>query len=157
VVVSTVSPEGRPAARAVVLEGYDEAGFLFWSSSESPKGRELAANPAVALVFLWPTRQVRVEGVVESLSEQENDEHWAACQGKRQLVAFRQSDPIGSRTDLYRLVEDVPENPPRPAFWVGYRVQPALIEFWERDPEYVHDRIRFTRQDGSWTATRLQP
>ena len=157
VVVATVSPDGRPSARAVVLEGFDDNGFFFWSSSESPKGRDLAANPHAALVFLWDDRQVRVEGRVKRVPDEENDRHWRTCDGKRQLAAFRQSEPIGSREQLEQLVERVPEDPPRPPFWVGYRVVPERVEFWELDDDFVHDRFRFDRVGPEWKSSRLQP
>jgi pyridoxamine 5'-phosphate oxidase len=157
VVVATASPDGRPSARAVVLEHVDERGFVFWSSSESPKGRQLAANPQAALVFLWDGRQARVEGRVEPVSEEENERHWADREGKRQLAAFRQSEPVGSRDELLELLDVVPEEPPRPAFWVGYRVVPELYDFWLVDADYVHDRFRYFPSEGGWTLTRLQP
>jgi pyridoxamine 5'-phosphate oxidase len=157
VIVATASPDGRPAARAVVLEQFDERGFCFWSSSESPKGRQLAANPHAALVFLWDGRQARVEGAVEPVSDEENERHWAGREGKRQLVAFRQSEPVGSREELEALLEQVPDEPPRPDFWIGYRVVPERFEFWRVDPDFVHDRFEYARDAGNWTRRRLQP
>jgi pyridoxamine 5'-phosphate oxidase len=158
VVVATASPDGRPAARAVVLERFDERGFVFWSSSESRKGRDLAANPRAALVFVWSGRQVRVEGAVEPVTPAENGAHWAECEAKRQIAAFRQDEPVGSRAELEALVAAVPEDPPRPDFWIGYRVVPELVELWEARDDFVHDRFRYTRSGaGGWTETRLQP
>jgi pyridoxamine 5'-phosphate oxidase len=157
VVVATATPGGRPSARAVVLEHVDERGFVFWSSSESPKGRELAANPHAALVWLWDGRQARVEGRVEPVSDEENERHWAGRDGKRQLAAFRQSEPVGSRAELLGLLHEVPEEPPRPAFWVGYRVVPTRFDFWLVDEDYVHDRFRYVPSAGGWQLTRLQP
>ena len=158
VVVATATPDGRPSARAVQLERFDERGFVFWSSSESRKGAELAANPRAALVFLWPRRQARVEGRVERTSEREDEEHWAGrTEGKRALAAFRQDAPAADRAELERLVAAVPENPPRPAFWVGYRVVPERYEFWEQEPRFIHDRFRYERSGGGWSLQRLQP
>lgn len=158
VVVATASPDGRPSARTVVLEQFDARGFVFWSSSESPKGRQLAANPRAALVFLWDGRQARIEGRVEPVSAQENERHWAGREGKRQLAAFRQSEPVADREKLEALLERVPQEPPRPAFWVGYRVVPALFDFWRVDPDFVHDRFRYRPSGGGgWTLERLQP
>jgi pyridoxamine 5'-phosphate oxidase len=157
VVVATASPDGHPSARAVVLEQVDERGFVFWSSAESPKGRQLAANPRVALVCLWDGRQARVEGRVEPVSDEENERHWREREGKRQLAAFRQSEPVGSREELLELLDAVPDEPPRPGFWVGYRVVPELLDFWLVDPDFVHDRFRYVRSDGGWKLTRLQP
>jgi pyridoxamine 5'-phosphate oxidase len=158
VVVATATPDGAPSVRAVVLERLDERGLAFWSSSESRKGRELAANPRAALVALWDGRQARVEGRVERVSDEENAGHWAAREGKRQLAAFRQDEPVESREALERLVEYVPEEPERPGFWVGYRIVPDRCEFWLADPGFVHDRFEYTRSNGGgWSLRRLQP
>lgn len=146
-----------PAARAVVLERFDERGFCFWTSSESPTGRQLAAVPRAALVWLWPGRQVRVEGTVERLPDEENERHWREREGKRPLAAFRQSEPVGSREELVGLVEAVPEEPERPPWWVGYRVVPERFEFWEEDPDFLHDRFEYRRDGDGWTVRRLQP
>jgi pyridoxamine 5'-phosphate oxidase len=146
-----------PAARTVVLEGFDERGFCFWTSSESPTGRQLAADPRAALVWLWHGRQARAEGTVERVSEEENERHWQAREGKRQLAAFRQSEPIASREALLALVDAVPDEPERPDFWVGYRVVPDRIEFWEADDDYVHDRFEYRRDGDRWRLRRLQP
>jgi pyridoxamine 5'-phosphate oxidase len=146
-----------PAARAVVLERFDERGFCFWTSSESPTGRQLAERPRAALVWLWARRQVRVEGRVERLPDAENDRHWRDRDGKRQLAAFRQSEPIGSRDELLARLAEVPEDPPRPAFWVGYRVVPERYEFWSEDEDYVHDRFEYVPDGRGWRLRRLQP
>jgi pyridoxamine 5'-phosphate oxidase len=156
--VPMVLATGGPAARAVVLEHADERGFCFWTSSESPAGRQLAAQPRAALVWLWDGRQVRVEGTVERVSDEENEHHWRGREGKRQLAAFRQSEPIESREALLAKLEQVPDDPARPSWWVGYRVVPERFEFWTADEDYVHDRFEFRRAgDGSWVRKRLQP
>ena len=155
--LATATPDGRPSARAVVLEGFDERGFVFWSSRESPKGRQLAENPRAALVFLWDGRQVRIEGEAVHVGDDENERHWREREGKRQLAAFRQSEPIASREDLEQLVEQAPEDPARPAFWIGYRVVPDLLDIWIADEGYVHDRFRYTRAGAGWDIVRLQP
>jgi pyridoxamine 5'-phosphate oxidase len=147
-----------PAARAVVLEHVDERGFCFWTSSESPTGAQLAANPRAALVWLWDGRQARAEGTVERVSDAENEEHWREREGKRQLVAFAQSEPAESREALLAKLEQVPDDPPRPPFWVGYRVVPERFEVWVEDDDYVHDRFEYERDDdGAWRRRRLQP
>jgi pyridoxamine 5'-phosphate oxidase len=156
-IVATASPDGYPSARAVVLEHADERGFVFWTSSESPKGRALAANPRAALVFLWPGRQLRVEGRVETASDEENDRHWQEREAKRQLAAFRQSEPIAGREALEARLEGVPAEPERPAFWIGYRVVPELVDIWVEDDDYVHDRFRYARAADGWSVQRLQP
>jgi pyridoxamine 5'-phosphate oxidase len=156
-VVATASPDGVPTARAVVLEGVDERGFRFWSSSESPKGRQLAANPRAALVFVWRGRQARVEGRVERLADEENERHWRGREGRRAVAAFRQSAPVADRAELERLVAATPEEPERPASWVGYRVVPERFDFWRADPGFVHDRHEFVRAGDGWVRRRLQP
>jgi len=155
--VPMVLATAGPAARAVVLEEFDERGFCFWTSSDSPTGQQLAATPRAALVWLWDGRQARVEGAVERLSDEENARHWEGREGKRQLAAFAQSEPIESREALLARLDAIPDEPERPAFWVGYRVVPDRFEFWEVDDEYVHDRFEFARTAGQWHRRRLQP
>ena len=146
-----------PAARAVVLERFDERGFCFWTSTESPTGAQLASVPRAALVWLWDGRQARVEGRVERVSDEEDERHWAEREGKRQLAAFRQSEPVESREALLAKLDDVPDDPPRPSFWVGYRVVPERFEFWVVDEDFVHDRFEYLRDGDGWTKRRLQP
>jgi len=146
-----------PAARAVVLEQFDERGFCFWTSAESPTGIQLSADPEAALVWLWDGRQARVEGRVERVSDEENERHWDGREGKRQLVAFHQSRPVESRDELLALLDAVPDDPPRPSFWVGYRVVPERFEFWVEDDDYVHDRFEYVRDGDGWSRRRLQP
>jgi pyridoxamine 5'-phosphate oxidase len=155
--VPMVLATAGPSARAVVLEAFDDGGFVFWTSSESPTGRALAAEPRAALVWLWDGRQARVEGAVERVSDEENERHWAGREGKRQLAAFRQSEPVESREELLRRLDAVPEEPERPPFWVGYRVVPDRFDFWAVDDDYVHDRFEFTRDGDGWSVRRLQP
>lgn len=100
---------------------------------------------------------MRVEGRVEQVGDDANERHWAGREGKRQLAAFRQSEPVADRDALEALVERVPEEPPRPSFWIGYRVVPELVDVWIEDEGYVHDRFRYTRSRGTWTVERLQP
>jgi pyridoxamine 5'-phosphate oxidase len=158
VVVATATPDGRPSARTVVLDAFDERGFVFFTHSESPKARDLAANPRAALVFLWEGRQVRVEGDVERVSDGENERYWERAEAKRALAAFDQSQPAASRAELERRYEAVPDEPPRPPFWVGYRVMPQTIEFWQlSEADDVHDRFRFEHLPTGWAQTRLQP
>jgi pyridoxamine 5'-phosphate oxidase len=156
-IVATAAPDGAPSARAVVLEAADEHGFAFWTSAESPAGRELAANPRAALVLLWKGRQARVEGRADPASDEENERHWAGREGKRQLAAFRQSEPVETREALVALLDGVPDDPPRPSFWIGYRVVPETFDFWIEDEDYVHDRFRYTRAGDAWRCERLQP
>jgi pyridoxamine 5'-phosphate oxidase len=155
--VATATRDGHPSARAVVCERADERGFAFWTSAESPTGRDVAANPHAALVFLWEGRQYRVEGRVEPVGDEENARHWAGREGKRQLAAFHQSAPVDTRAELEAMVERTPNDPPRPPRWRGYRVVPELVDVWIEDEGYVHDRFRYTRNGSGWDRQRLQP
>ena len=155
--VPMVLATAGPTARAVVLEAFDERGFVFWTSSESPKGRALAADPRAALVWLWDGRQARVEGRVEPVSNEEDERHWQRREARRQIAAFRQSEPVESREALLERLAAVPAAPERPPFWRGYRVVPERFEFWAADENYVHDRFEYVRGGNGWRRRRLQP
>lgn len=165
--LATATPDGRPSARIVLLKGFDERGFTFFTNYDSRKGREMAANPRVALVFPWHglERQVRVEGTVEKVTPAESDDYFVNRPLGSRLGAWAsaQSAVIPDRAFLERrhaeLMAKYPDgNVPRPPNWGGYRVIPAAIEFWQGRPDRLHDRIRFTRQpDGTWKKERLSP
>lgn len=165
--LATASADGVPAARIVLLKGYDEHGFVFFTNYESFKGMQLAENPRACLLFFWKEleRQVRITGLVEKASEQESD-------------AYFNSRPIGSRIGAWTSPQSqVIENRDwleereakyskefaaqpltRPAHWGGYRVKPICIEFWQGRPSRLHDRIQYTLQaDNTWTIERLAP
>jgi pyridoxamine 5'-phosphate oxidase len=108
-------------------------------------------------VFLWDGRQVRVEGRVELVADDENERHWASRDGKRQLAAFRQSEPIADREALLAKLDRVPERPARPAFWTGYLLVPERFDVWEEDDDFVHDRFEYSRSGDGWDVQRLQP
>jgi pyridoxamine 5'-phosphate oxidase len=155
--LATASADGAPFARAVVLEQHDAGGFVFWTSAESPTGLQLAANPRAAIVWLWDGRQARVEGNVEPVTEAENDRHWAARRQRRPLVAFHQSEPVAGRAELEAMLDGIPDDAPRPWFWIGYRVVPERFDFWAAHADGVHDRFEYTRDGGGWSRRRLQP
>lgn len=165
--LATSTPDGRPSARAVLLKGLDERGFTFFTNYDSRKGRELAANPRAAMVFLWQAieRQVRVEGTVEVVTAAESDEYYAVRPLGSRLGAWAspQSAVIPGREFLERehaeLTARYPDGVvPRPPHWGGYRVLPRVIEFWQGRPSRLHDRIRFTRDvAGNWLRDRLAP
>jgi pyridoxamine 5'-phosphate oxidase len=111
----------------------------------------------VALVWLWDSRQARVEGRVELVSEEEDERHWQQREGKRQLAALRQSEPVESRKALIERLAAVPEEPERPAFWRGYRVVPHRFDFWVADEDFVHERFEYLRVAEGWRRRRLQP
>jgi pyridoxamine 5'-phosphate oxidase len=159
VALATATRDGRPSVRMVLCKGADERGFVFFTSYESRKGRELAENPRAALLFHRPGRQVRVEGRVDRVSDEESDAYWTArpAASRRSAAASRQSEPIGSREELEAAVAAQPEDPPRPESWGGYRLVPETFEFWEHRDDRLHDRHLFRRRDGEWEVVRLQP
>jgi pyridoxamine 5'-phosphate oxidase len=163
VALATATADGAPSARMVLLKGADQRGFTFFTNYESRKGRELAENPRAALLFHWPGRQVRVEGVVERVGAEESDAYWASRPRGAQLAAAtsRQSEPIESRealeTEVSTLDAQVTGDVPRPANWGGYRLVPESYEFWEHRDDRMHDRLRFRREGTGWSAELLSP
>jgi pyridoxamine 5'-phosphate oxidase len=165
--LATATRAGKPSARMVVLRGFDERGFVYYTNYESRKAQELADNPWASLVFYWAElhRQVRVEGRVEKVSAQESDAYFDSRPADSRLAASvsPQSRVIESREQLeVRLRELEREYAgraiPRPAFWGGYRVIPEVFEFWHGQPSRLHDRLRYTlRTDGTWLIERLAP
>lgn len=165
--LATATPDGRPAARAVLLKGIDARGFAFFTNYESRKGGELDANPYAALVLLWIPlqRQVRVSGRVERLSEEESDAYFATRPRGSQLGAWasQQSRPLPRREELEARWAALDERYaggviPRPPHWGGYRVDPDEVELWQGRANRLHDRVRYLRAPGrGWTRERLQP
>jgi pyridoxamine 5'-phosphate oxidase len=165
-ILATCTPDGTPSARAVLLKALDDRGFTFFTNYDSRKGHELAANPRVAMVFLWHQleRQVRVEGAVEVVTAAESDEYYAKRPLGSRLGAWAspQSAVIAGREVLERahaeLLAKYPDgNPPRPPNWGGYRVLPRAIEFWQGRRSRLHDRIHFTLTPAGWARERLAP
>ncbi len=164
--LATAKPDGRPSARIVLLKGYDERGFVFYTNYLSRKGRELEQNPFASLTFFYPTmeRQIRVEGSVMKLSAEESDAYFASRPLGSQLgaLASRQSEVVADRNVFdSRLAElealAATEILPRPDHWGGFRVVPESLEFWQGRPNRLHDRLRYTRQGGTWQIDRLEP
>jgi pyridoxamine 5'-phosphate oxidase len=166
--LSTATPDGRPSARVVLLRGFDERGFCFFTNYESHKGRELAANPQAALTFHWAAleRQVRIEGRAEQTTAAESDAYFTSRPSSSRIGAWSspQSRVIADRATLEELFARFrAEHPddtaiPRPAHWGGFRLVPERIEFWQGRPSRLHDRLRFRRDSGgAWLLERLAP
>ena len=164
-VVATVGPDGAPSSRLVLCKGLDERGPVFFTNYNSRKARELAANPAVGLLFPWHPlgRQVRIEGEASRVSAEESDAYFATRPRGAQLSAWAsaQSDVVPSREVLEQRVRELdqryPDTVPRPPHWGGIRVTPRSIEFWENRPDRLHDRLLYTRDATDWSVVRLQP
>jgi pyridoxamine 5'-phosphate oxidase len=166
IALATATLDGRPSVRIVLLRGLDERGLRFFTSYGSRKGRELAENPSAAVAFYWPQlgRQVRVEGAVSRLSDDESDAYFEARARGHQVGAWasEQSEPVASREILderflhfEQRFEGEPV--PRPHSWGGYLLTPARIEFWEHRPNRMHDRLEYVRDAHRWHVRRLQP
>lgn len=167
--LATAAPDGTPSARIVLLKGLDERGFHFFTNYDSRKGTDLSQNPHAALVFLWKPleRQVRVEGRVERLPDEESTEYFHRRPRASQLGAWAspQSRVVESRAVLKQNLEEAKveyadhDEIPRPTHWGGYVVRPLQIEFWQGRPNRLHDRLRYRRSDPdeAWTLERLAP
>lgn len=164
--LSTVSKEGRPSSRIVLIKEIHETGFTWFTNYDSHKGHDLAANPFASLLFFWKEleRQVRIEGKVTKISPEESDQYYYSRPlGSQQgAIASHQSQPISSTEALQHQLDAViaqfGDNPKRPDNWGGYRLIPDHIEFWQGRPSRLHDRIAYDKQaDGTWTRVRLQP
>jgi pyridoxamine 5'-phosphate oxidase len=164
--LATVDGAGNPSVRMVLLKGFDQRGFAFYTNFESRKGQELLAQPQAALCFHWKSlrKQVRVEGQVEIVSDAEADEYFHSRARVSQIgaAASDQSRPLDSRATLEARVQEIDARlmgaeVPRPPNWSGFRVVPSTIEFWKDGAYRLHDRILFTREGMDWTTERLYP
>ncbi len=163
--LATVTPEGRPDARIVLLKGIDNGGFVFYTNYDSAKGRQLAANAEGCLVFFWVEleRQVRVWGRTGMVTPEESDAYFASRPLGSRLSAWAsaQSSKVPARRALEDALAAVEKqhgaNPPRPPHWGGYRLIPDSMEFWQGRPNRLHDRLLYRREGDAWTIGRLAP
>ena len=165
-VLATTDATGVPSARNVLLKHVDVDGFVFYTNRDSRKGRELVANPRAALVFSWLPiyRQVIVLGDVAPTGDVEDDVYFASRPRGSQLAAWasRQSHPLSSREELEARFDEMRArfeggDVTRPGFWGGFRLRPVSVEFWQGRRDRLHDRLRYTREAGSWRLERLNP
>jgi pyridoxamine 5'-phosphate oxidase len=166
VCLATATPDGAPSARMMLLKGFDERGFRFYTNYGSRKAAQLEENSKAALVLHWSIlhRQIRIQGSVERLSEEESAEYFRTRPRGSQLGAWasRQSSELEGRSELeeaYREYESEFESKevPLPPFWGGYRLKPDRIEFWQGRANRLHDRLVYIREDSAWNVIRLAP
>ena len=164
--LATSTPDGRPAARVVLLRGLDEHGLTFFTNRTSRKGEELRLNPVAAVVIHWWElgRQARVEGGVEDVSVEESEAYWETRPRASQIAAWAsaQSQPLSGRDELDGRVAELEErfagrSVPLPPFWGGYRLVPESIELWIHRDNRLHDRHLYVREDAGWRRLRLAP
>jgi pyridoxamine 5'-phosphate oxidase len=165
-VVATATPNGHPSVRTVLLKSFDDRGFVFYTNKQSRKGEELAVNRRVALLFYWKSlkRQIRIEGLVEHVTEAEADAYFESRPRNSRLGAWAspQSRPLVNRTLLEERLAEMekryPDAIPRPDYWSGYRVVPEMFEFWQEMPYRLHDRTVYRRSSGgAWEQSKLFP
>lgn len=164
--LATADPYGKPSARILLLKGFDEHGFNFYTNYDSKKGRDLQENPQAAMVFFWPEleRQVRIEGMVSKLDSEASESYFHSRPKGSQIgaLASPQSEVIAGREVLEQRVIELEDQyadaeVPRPEHWGGYLLEPQQIEFWQGRPSRLHDRICYNLVDGVWIINRLAP
>jgi pyridoxamine 5'-phosphate oxidase len=165
--LATATPNGKPSARIVLLKGYDENGFVFFTNYESNKGKELQVNAQACMVFFWKEleRQIRLEGTIEKISSEESDAYFLSRPPGSQVGAWAspQSTVISGRevldANVLKYTRQFEQNPlQRPKHWGGYRLKPQLVEFWQGRQSRLHDRLQYTIQENkTWKIERLAP
>lgn len=164
--LATCSTNGRPSARIVLLKGFTNEGFIFYTNYQSSKGKELETNPYAALIFFWKEleRQVRIEGAVKKISEAESDSYFQSRPTGSKIGAWAssQSSTVANREAIEESYLNYSNrfndnNIPRPPYWGGYLVKPEKVEFWQGQPSRLHDRILYTKHLQDWKIERLSP
>jgi pyridoxamine 5'-phosphate oxidase len=164
--ISTVSTEGKPSSRIVLLRNFSNEGFIFYTNYDSKKGTDISKNPHAALLFFWPEleRQVRIEGTLQKQSPEESTRYFNSRPRESKLGAWtsEQSKPISDRSVLDKAYEEnakkFPGNEvPRPEYWGGYVLIPDSFEFWQGRASRLHDRILYTSENKKWKIQRLSP
>jgi len=165
--ISTVSEDGKPSSRMVLLKGIENKQLYFYTNYNSRKGHQISKNPYISALFFWPEleRQIILEGTVEKSTPEESDNYFKTRPWKSRIGAIisPQSQPIDSRNFIKKAfvleaAKHIGENIPRPAHWGGYRITPSRIEFWQGRPNRLHDRILFSKtEENSWEISRLAP
>lgn len=163
--VATASKEGKPTARILLLKGFDESGFMFYTNYKSRKGRDLEENPYASLLFFWDKleRQVRIEGKVQKLTKEESEAYFITRPYKSRVGAWAspQSSVIEDRNvivkDFLKYMLKFKTHVPLPPVWGGYRLIPDLFEYWQGRPNRLHDRIRYRKIKSEWKIERLAP
>jgi pyridoxamine 5'-phosphate oxidase len=163
--ISTADKNGRPSSRMVLLKEYDSKGFIFYTNYESRKGKEIKENPYASMLFFWDKleRQIRIEGKVERVSEEESYDYFKTRPYTSRLGAWasKQSTQLSSRFKLMKevaiLMAKYPKDVPLPPYWGGFRLIPDSFEFWQGRESRLHDRIQYNFKDGKWNKIRLYP
>ncbi len=164
--LATISSDGKPNSRIVLLKSYDDNGFVFYTNSKSKKGKAIKNNSSVALNFHWKSlqRQIRVEGDVSQISNSEADKYYNSRPHGSKIGAWAslQSEELDDRSTLIKRVEEFKKkfsnnDVPRPSYWNGYLVKPNLIEFWQEMSFRLHDRVEFKKEKENWVSRKLYP
>lgn len=164
-ILSTCGKDMIPTSRVLLLKGFDENGFQFFTNYSSKKGKNLSENPNASMLFFWDKleRQVRISGIISRLNDSESEKYFNSRPYESRIgaIASEQSSELNSKVDLENKIKELkikyPSNPPRPINWGGYNLVPNSFEFWQGRESRLHDRIIYTLNEGNWIINRLYP